>query len=78
MPKLILKFEAAVLKEVVVGARPVTIGRAPDNDIQIDNLAVSSHHARVLLNILFLAEFRLSSSEVQRVLRSWLFLARRA
>ena len=48
MPKLILKFEAAVLKEVVVGARPVTIGRAPDNDIQIDNLAVSSHHARVL------------------------------
>jgi predicted component of type VI protein secretion system len=48
MPKLILKFEAAVLKEVTVGARPVTIGRAPDNDIQIDNLAVSSHHARVL------------------------------
>lgn len=48
MPKLILKFEAAVLKEVTVGPRPVTIGRAPDNDIQIDNLAVSSHHARVL------------------------------
>jgi pSer/pThr/pTyr-binding forkhead associated (FHA) protein len=47
MPKLILKFEAAVLKEVTVGPRPVTIGRAPDNDIQIDNLAVSSHHARV-------------------------------
>ncbi|MBI1750946.1 MAG: FHA domain-containing protein [Acidobacteria bacterium] len=47
MPKLILKFEAAVLKEVTVGAQPVTIGRAPDNDIQIDNLAVSSHHARV-------------------------------
>lgn len=35
MPKLILKFEAAVLKEVTVGPRPVTIGRAPDNDIQI-------------------------------------------
>jgi predicted component of type VI protein secretion system len=47
MPKLILKFEAAVLKEVTIGPRPVTIGRAPDNDIQIDNLAVSSHHARV-------------------------------
>lgn len=47
MPKLILKFEAAVLKEVTVGPRAVTIGRAPDNDIQIDNLAVSSHHARV-------------------------------
>lgn len=49
MPKLILKFEAAVLKEVTVGPRPVTIGRAPDNDIQIDNLAVSSHHARVFM-----------------------------
>lgn len=47
MPKLILKFEAAVLKEVPVGAQAVTIGRAPDNDIQIDNLAVSSHHAKV-------------------------------
>jgi pSer/pThr/pTyr-binding forkhead associated (FHA) protein len=47
MPKLVLKFEAAVLKEVPVGAQPVTIGRAPDNDIQIDNLAVSSHHAKV-------------------------------
>jgi pSer/pThr/pTyr-binding forkhead associated (FHA) protein len=49
MPKLILKFEAAVLKEVTVGPRPVTIGRAPDNDIQIDNLAVSSHHARIFM-----------------------------
>jgi len=49
MPKLILKFEAAVLKEVTVGPRPVSIGRAPDNDIQIDNLAVSSHHARVFM-----------------------------
>ena len=49
MPKLILKFEAAVLKEVTVGPRPITIGRAPDNDIQIDNLAVSSHHARVFM-----------------------------
>jgi pSer/pThr/pTyr-binding forkhead associated (FHA) protein len=47
MPKLILKFEAAVLKEVTVGGQAVTIGRAPDNDIQIDNLAVSSHHAKV-------------------------------
>ncbi|HEY7680308.1 MAG TPA: FHA domain-containing protein, partial [Terriglobia bacterium] len=47
MPKLVLKFEAAVLKEVPIGAQPVSIGRAPDNDIQIDNLAVSSHHAKV-------------------------------
>lgn len=48
MAKLILKYEAAVLKEVNVGAQPLTIGRAPDNDIQVDNLAVSSHHAKIV------------------------------
>ena len=48
MAKLILKYEAAVLKEVNVGTQPLTIGRAPDNDIQVDNLAVSSHHAKIV------------------------------
>ncbi|HTQ87722.1 MAG TPA: FHA domain-containing protein [Candidatus Solibacter sp.] len=47
MSKLILKYEAAVLKEVDVGATPVGIGRAPDNALHVDNLAVSSHHARI-------------------------------
>ena len=47
MSRLVLMFEAAPLKEVPLGTRPVTIGRAPDNDIQIDNLAVSNYHARV-------------------------------
>lgn len=47
MAKLILKFEESVLKEVRIGANPVTIGRGPDNDIHIDNLAVSTHHARI-------------------------------
>ena len=47
MARLILKFEGAVLKEVPLGTRPVTIGRAPDNDIPVDNLAVSTYHARV-------------------------------
>jgi FHA domain len=47
MPRLVLKFESSVLKEVPLGTRPVTIGRAPDNDIPIDNLAVSNYHARV-------------------------------
>jgi pSer/pThr/pTyr-binding forkhead associated (FHA) protein len=45
--KLVLKFDSQVLKEVALGASAVTIGRAPDNDIHIDNLAVSNHHARV-------------------------------
>jgi len=47
MSKLILKYEAAVLKEVDVGATPIGIGRAPDNALHVDNLAVSSHHARI-------------------------------
>jgi len=47
MPKLILKFEQSVLKEVSVGAKEVSIGRAPDNGLVIDNPAVSNYHARV-------------------------------
>jgi pSer/pThr/pTyr-binding forkhead associated (FHA) protein len=47
MARLVLKFEEKELKEVPLGTWPITIGRAPDNNIQIDNLAVSDHHARV-------------------------------
>ena len=47
MPKLILKFEAAVLKEVPLHKGSHTIGRSPGNDVVIDNLAVSGHHAKV-------------------------------
>src|SRR5579862_2143889 len=47
MSRLVLKFANTTLKEVPIGTRPVTIGRAPDNDIPIDNLAVSNYHARV-------------------------------
>ena len=47
MAKLVLKFESALIREVPLGGKPITIGRAPDNDIQIDNLAVSDHHARI-------------------------------
>jgi predicted component of type VI protein secretion system len=47
MAKLSLKFENKILKEVPIGSRPVSIGRAPDNDIPVDNLAVSNYHAKV-------------------------------
>ncbi len=48
MAKLYLKFETNVLKEVAVGQKGiVTIGRLPDNMLQIDNLAVSGHHCKV-------------------------------
>jgi ABC-type multidrug transport system ATPase subunit len=33
--------------EVVLGARPLTIGRAPDNDIVLAAPFVSAHHARI-------------------------------
>jgi pSer/pThr/pTyr-binding forkhead associated (FHA) protein len=47
MAKLSLMFENKLVKEVPIGTRPVGIGRSPDNDLPVDNLAVSNHHARV-------------------------------
>ncbi|MBI4425140.1 MAG: FHA domain-containing protein [Elusimicrobia bacterium] len=47
MPKLLLKFNAAVLKEILVDKDLLTVGRKPDNDIVIDNPAVSGHHCKI-------------------------------
>jgi len=47
MTKIILKFKDKVLQEISVEKELITIGRKPDNDIEIDNLAVSGHHARI-------------------------------
>ncbi len=47
MAKLSLMFDDKIVREVPMGSRPVTIGRSPDNDIPVDNLAVSNHHAKV-------------------------------
>jgi hypothetical protein len=48
MAKLYLKFEEAVLKEVTVTqGGTVSVGRLPDNMLQVDNLAVSGHHAKI-------------------------------
>ena len=47
MTKIILKFKDKVLKEIPVEKELITVGRKPDNDIEIDNLAVSGHHARI-------------------------------
>ncbi len=49
MSKLILSFEGTVLKTVAVGKDRITIGRKPENDIQVDNLAVSGLHAAVTM-----------------------------
>src|SRR5438874_4838312 len=48
MAKLYLRFEGKELKEVTVTQSAViTIGRLPDNLLQVDNLAVSGHHAKI-------------------------------
>ena len=47
MPVLRLNFGDSVLKELAIGVDPATIGRSPQDDIFIDNPAVSFHHARV-------------------------------
>ncbi len=47
MPKLLLKFNAAVIKEVLLTKDTLTVGRKPDNDIVIDNPAVSGHHCKI-------------------------------
>ncbi len=46
--KLVLSLEGAVLREYTLAKERVLIGRKPHNDIQIDNLAVSSEHAAVI------------------------------
>lgn len=48
MAKLLLKFENTVQKEVPLLDGTIMIGRLPDNNLQIDNPAVSSRHCRVL------------------------------
>ena len=47
MAKLSLKFEKTELKHIALTADIVTIGRLPDNDMQVDNPAVSGHHAKI-------------------------------
>jgi hypothetical protein len=47
MPKIFLKFNEQVLKEIPLDKPQFTIGRKPDNDLVIDNPAVSGHHALI-------------------------------
>ncbi len=47
MPKIVLKFADKVVKEVELKDAVLTIGRKDENDLVIDNLAVSSCHARI-------------------------------
>ena len=58
MAKLILSMDGLVLKEIPLTKERTTIGRKPENDIQIDNLAISGEHAVIvtILNDSFLED----------------------
>ncbi|AMN46394.1 hypothetical protein ACG33_04590 [Steroidobacter denitrificans] len=51
MARLILSLDSQVLAEYNMNKERYTVGRLPDNDIRIDNPAVSGHHSLVI-NIL--------------------------
>ena len=51
MARLILSLDGTVLAEYNMNKERYTIGRLPDNDIRIDNPAVSGHHS-LIINIL--------------------------
>ena len=51
MARLVLSLDGQVLAEYNMSKERYTLGRLPDNDIRIDNAAVSGHHALVI-NIL--------------------------
>ncbi|MEX2468601.1 MAG: FHA domain-containing protein [Pseudohongiellaceae bacterium] len=46
--KLEFSFNSSKLGEFILDQEVMTIGRKEDNDIRIDNLAVSGHHAKLL------------------------------
>ena len=48
MANIKLKFNGEVIQEIQLTKEATTIGRKPDNDIHLDNLAVSGHHAKLL------------------------------
>jgi pSer/pThr/pTyr-binding forkhead associated (FHA) protein len=51
MARLILTLDGSLLAEYNMNRERYTIGRLPDNDIRIDNPAVSGHHS-LIINIL--------------------------
>jgi pSer/pThr/pTyr-binding forkhead associated (FHA) protein len=47
MAKLIVKLKDTPLEEILLHKFPITIGREKDNDVSIDNLAISRYHAKI-------------------------------
>ena len=49
MPKLLLKHEGVTLNTYALEKEKITLGRKSDNDIQLNDASVSSHHAQVII-----------------------------
>ena len=47
MARLVLMFKNRVIRELQLTERTLRIGRDPDNDVQLDNAAVSRNHAEI-------------------------------
>ena len=49
MAKLLVKHEGIVLKEFPIEKQSMMLGRNADNDIQLDDAAISGQHARIIV-----------------------------
>ncbi len=49
MAKLIITLDGSIVKEHTLTKERTTIGRKPNNDLQLDDATVSGHHAVILL-----------------------------
>lgn len=47
-PKLIVKYQGTVIREVELNASELMIGRRQDNDLSIEDPSVSGHHAKIV------------------------------
>lgn len=50
MFRIIMKFNGAVIKELKIDQDEIIIGRDSGNDVQIDNVAVSRKHTKIIRN----------------------------
>ena len=46
-PKLIVSLEEKVVDEIPIEKEIITIGRRTDNDLCLDNLAISGYHSQI-------------------------------
>ena len=63
--KLILTHDGNTIGEFELNKEQMTIGRKPENDVQIDNLAVSGQHAKIItiLNDSFLEDMNSTNGD---------------